>query len=80
MLRMLFAVWVLLLSQIALAHGGGLDRCGGHHNRKQGGYHIHSVAKYCACYPDKDGCKPKERDAPQKPDDDPDADSKEGAA
>jgi len=23
------------------AHGGGLDRYGCHHNRKQGGYHCH---------------------------------------
>jgi len=24
-----------------LAHGGGLDAYGGHHNRKLGGYHFH---------------------------------------
>ena len=29
------------LSGQALAHGGGLDGYGGHHNRKQGGYHFH---------------------------------------
>lgn len=26
---------------IAVAHGGGLDSYGCHHNRKQGGYHCH---------------------------------------
>lgn len=29
-----------------LHHGGGLDQCGGHHNRKTGGYHYHR-AKRC---------------------------------
>lgn len=80
MLRILFALSFLLLSQVTLAHGGGLDRCGGHHDRKQGGYHIHNVAKYCACHPDKEGCKPKDRNPSQQPDDEPDDDSSKGAA
>ena len=29
----------LAAPSIALAHGGGLDSSGGHHNRKTGGYH-----------------------------------------
>ena len=29
------------LSGQAMGHGGGLDDSGGHHNRKQGGYHFH---------------------------------------
>ena len=32
---------LLALSGQALAHGGGLDAHGGHHNRKQGNYHFH---------------------------------------
>ena len=29
------------MASTALAHGGGLDGQGGHHNRKAGGYHFH---------------------------------------
>lgn len=34
---------VLVISPVtgALAHGGGLDSYGCHHNRKAGGYHCH---------------------------------------
>ena len=32
---------ILILPSISLAHGGGLDKCGGHRNRKTGGYHYH---------------------------------------
>ena len=32
---------ILLLSTDAVAHGGGLDRHGCHHNRKAGNYHCH---------------------------------------
>ena len=35
-----FAV-LLVLHENALAHGGGLDALGCHHNRKLGGYHCH---------------------------------------
>ena len=40
------AVWViasvaLLSTSPALAHGGGLDKYGCHHDRKHGGYHCH---------------------------------------
>lgn len=47
----------LLLTTLALAHGGRTDRCGGHNDRKHGGYHIHKMGKYCACYPDAAECK-----------------------
>jgi micrococcal nuclease len=40
------------------AHGGGLDGCGGHNDRKRGGYHVHNHALYCQCYPEADGCAP----------------------
>ncbi len=32
---------LLLLSQAAFPHGGGLDKNGGHNDRKNGGYHCH---------------------------------------
>jgi hypothetical protein len=31
----------LFTSSLALAHGGGLDSSGCHHDRKRGGYHCH---------------------------------------
>ena len=31
----------LLPASVALAHGGGLDKYGCHHDRKHGGYHCH---------------------------------------
>jgi hypothetical protein len=43
----------------AFAHGGGLDKCGGHNNKKSGGYHVHNMAKYCGCHSDATECKPK---------------------
>lgn len=41
----------------ARAHGGGIDKCGGHKEKKTGGYHVHNVAKFCACNPTADLCK-----------------------
>lgn len=32
---------IMIFPVLALAHGGGLDGYGGHHNRKAGGYHVH---------------------------------------
>jgi endonuclease YncB( thermonuclease family) len=34
-------LFFLVTSAVALAHGGGLDGNGCHHNEKQGGYHCH---------------------------------------
>jgi hypothetical protein len=31
----------LAIAAVAIAHGGGLDQSGGHHDRKNGGYHFH---------------------------------------
>ena len=53
----LFGLWLCLgwagaesaLSHEALAHGGGLDRCGGHHNRKTGSYHRHRNRGGASC-------------------------------
>ena len=47
---------------VAYAHSGGLDRCGGHRDRKRGGYHVHNLARYCACYPKGEGCRRSEGD------------------
>lgn len=47
----------LCLPSPGQTHGGGLDSCGGHHDRKRGGYHIHRIAQYCACYPEQKVCK-----------------------
>lgn len=41
----------------AMAHSGRTDRCGGHNDRKRGGYHVHDKTKYCACNPDAEICK-----------------------
>ena len=40
-LRLVGLCLFALSSPPALAHGGGLDGYGCHHNRKQGGYHCH---------------------------------------
>lgn len=45
-----------LLASAVYGHGGGLDRCGGHHDRKHGGYHLHNMVLYCACLPEGRGC------------------------
>ena len=37
----IFVLFFLSQSVDALAHGGGLDGMGCHHNKKQGGYHCH---------------------------------------
>lgn len=37
----LFVLLSLTICWQASAHGGGIDGYGGHHNRKQGGYHFH---------------------------------------
>jgi len=51
------AVMVVSLPSPALAPGGGLDACGGHHDGKRGGYHVHRMAQYCACHPWEQACK-----------------------
>lgn len=48
---------LLIFVSDALAHSGRTDACGGHRDRKHGGYHIHNYSKYCACYPDAPECK-----------------------
>lgn len=42
---------LILAPATALAHGGGTDGCGGHHDQKRGGYHVHDYSAYCGCYP-----------------------------
>lgn len=53
---LLLATFLFSASDV-LAHGGRTDACGGHNDRKRGGYHIHNYSKYCACYPDAPECK-----------------------
>lgn len=65
-----FWIFVLmaLLAGPVFAHGGGLDKCGGHRDRKQGGYHVHDQIKYCSCNPQSENCSAKgerERDPEQ---------------
>lgn len=57
------AVFILLAigfmgfeANLVFAHGGGTDSCGGHNDRKRGGYHVHNYSKYCACSPDSPEC------------------------
>lgn len=38
---LLGALSVLQSSPLALAHGGGLDSCGCHHDQNAGGHHCH---------------------------------------
>lgn len=58
MKRMIFACLSLtfLCAEYSYAHSGGTDSCGGHNDRKRGGYHIHNYSKYCACYPNSPEC------------------------
>jgi hypothetical protein len=39
--KILVAVIFAFICSVAYAHGGGLDRKGCHHDRKNGGYHCH---------------------------------------
>jgi hypothetical protein len=54
---LILCVFVLFAATSVFAHGGRTDKCGGHNDRKHGGYHIHNYSKYCACYPDAPECK-----------------------
>ncbi len=58
--KFLFFIFMIFLAGPVFAHGGGLDKCGGHKDRKQGGYHVHDQAKYCACNPQSRNCTTKE--------------------
>lgn len=39
--RLLLGLALAAASQFAIAHGGGLDKNGCHHDRKTGTYHCH---------------------------------------
>lgn len=41
MKKLVFAALLSLLAGLALAHSGGTDSLGCHHDRKTGGYHCH---------------------------------------
>ncbi|HSW51918.1 MAG TPA: YHYH domain-containing protein [Sulfuricaulis sp.] len=51
---------MMFLAGPVFAHGGGLDKCGGHKDRKQGDYHVHDQARYCSCNPRSENCSAKE--------------------
>lgn len=53
---LLTSVFFIFEAQIVFAHGGRTDSCGGHNDRKHGGYHIHNLSKYCTCYPQSEEC------------------------
>lgn len=53
----LFVLIGLCMPNWGHAHGGGLDGCGGHHDRKRGGYHVHNIALHCACLPEGQACE-----------------------
>jgi hypothetical protein len=57
-----FPIIILMVSLVepVFAHGGGLDKCGGHKDRKQGDYHVHDQARYCSCNPRSEDCSAKE--------------------
>ena len=65
MKKIIFVVALLFVASSALAHSGGTDRCGGHNNRKTGGYHVHNYSKYNSCYPPK--VEQKEKNLENKP-------------
>lgn len=59
----LILVTILTITSTVFAHGGRTDSCGGHNDRKRGGYHIHNLSKYCKCYPDSPECKNQKDDS-----------------
>ncbi|QMU62758.1 MAG: YHYH domain-containing protein [Gammaproteobacteria bacterium] len=56
------ALLIIFTTGEVLAHGGGLNTCGGHNNRKTGNYHVHRMNLHCACHPEQQQCKGSEDD------------------
>jgi hypothetical protein len=48
---LLLLVIFMFSASMAFAHSGGTNSCGGHNDRKRGGYHVHNYSKHCGCYP-----------------------------
>lgn len=59
MVRVLIVLFAIAAPLLAWPHGGGIDKCGGHKDKKRGGYHVHQIAKYCGCFPTASECKVK---------------------
>lgn len=57
MVRFITGCVLVVFAIPAFGHGGGIDRCGGHNDRRHGGYHVHQMGKYCACNPSASQCK-----------------------
>ena len=55
-MKLLLPLALMIVSASALAHPGGLDKCGGHNDKQRGGYHVHDKQKYCACNPSSGEC------------------------
>jgi len=55
-LLLVFVITIAIAPAIASAHGGGLDKCGGHEDRGGGGYHVHDWALFCGCNPKAEEC------------------------
>jgi hypothetical protein len=55
-MKRLLPLALMIASASALAHPGGLDKCGGHNDKQRGGYHVHDKQKYCACNPSSGEC------------------------
>ena len=58
----MYLLLAMSICSSALAHSGRTDKCGGHNDRKHGGYHVHNISKYCSCYPNSDLCKKSKSD------------------
>jgi hypothetical protein len=65
-LRRIGLASIALIPLVAAAHSGGLDKCGGHNDKKKGGYHVHNAAKYCQCNPTAEQCKANRPSEPSK--------------
>jgi hypothetical protein len=57
--KFLIIILMMILAGPVFAHGGGLDKCGGHKDRKQDDYHVHDQTKYCLCNPQSENCSAK---------------------
>ena len=66
-MRLLLVLFALLFAPASVsAHGGGLNQCGCHFNRKTDECHCHRQSANCGCECDAPSCK--EKPEPKKPD------------
>ncbi len=60
-MRYLLSLSLITISFSSWGHGGGIDRCGGHNDRKAGTYHVHQYNKYCKCNPKAKRCSNRQK-------------------